>query len=292
LYKDVRTDTWYSPFVADVVEDDIARGYKDKNGNLVGEFGIDKPITHAEILKMALEAAGISDTKASPPRNQSARNDWSSSFVGIAEAKSFTVFKPTLDVHKAATRAEVVQTILDAFGIATGSSPSTFSDVPKNHPYTNAIAIAAFYGIVKGDTDAAGNPKNTFRPDQNINRAEAAKLITLARALKGTSADMNPLQEVSVRFTVSNEASSASAFSVKAEASASSSAMVKAGQAKVINAFVNVRADSRVDSALLFKMYKGAIIDALWTLPNGWTRIKTADNKEGYVMTQFLELLK
>jgi hypothetical protein len=54
----------------------------------------------------------------------------------------------------------------------------TFKDVPDRHPYAKAILLAAKLGIVSGDTDRAGNPKGTFRPNALINRAEVAKIFT------------------------------------------------------------------------------------------------------------------
>jgi hypothetical protein len=41
------------------------------------------------------------------------------------------------------------------------------------HPFAKAIATAAFYGFIDSGTQ--------FRPDDPINRAEAARLIALAR---------------------------------------------------------------------------------------------------------------
>lgn len=46
-----------------------------------------------------------------------------------------------------------------------------FKDVPVTHPYYNAIIVLRYQGLLNGYAD------NTFRPDQEINRAEALKLI-------------------------------------------------------------------------------------------------------------------
>ncbi len=47
----------------------------------------------------------------------------------------------------------------------------SFSDVPANHSNADAIAYVKSQGIVSGYSDG------TFRPDQQINRAEFAKIV-------------------------------------------------------------------------------------------------------------------
>ena len=46
-----------------------------------------------------------------------------------------------------------------------------FKDVPTTHPYYNAIIVLRYQKVLEG------YPDNTFRPDQELNRAEALKLI-------------------------------------------------------------------------------------------------------------------
>lgn len=95
---------------------------------------------------------------------------------------SLSVFDPKLNVHSPATRGAVIQTILEVMGIPTGIKiAAPFSDVPSNHPYAQAIATAAAYGLIGGDTDVNGNDLGTFRPDDPITRAEVAKIIALVK---------------------------------------------------------------------------------------------------------------
>ncbi len=181
LYKDVETAAWYAPYVTTLISDGVAEGYKDDEGNLKGEFGVENAVTRAELLKMALEAAGKKG-EGGVPRNTSAQGDWSAPYVKQAEDLQLKVFAPTVDVKTAATRAEVIQTVLEVMKIPTAAKTlSSFSDVPKDHPYAPAIAVAAFYGLISGDTDAEGKALNRFRPDEPINRAEVAKIIALVK---------------------------------------------------------------------------------------------------------------
>lgn len=183
LYTDVATDAWYTPYVADLAISGIAQGYRDEQGNLTNTFGVANPVTKAEMLKMALEATGASpdSTLKLAPANRSARGTWAALYVKLAEDAGFAVFAENPDVHTPATRAEVVQTLLEALDLPLAKTPSTFSDVPATHPYSRAIGLAAYYGFIGGDTDAQGTPLNTFRPDVYINRAEVAKMIAVAR---------------------------------------------------------------------------------------------------------------
>lgn len=183
LYRDVKTTAWYAPYVSLLITDGVAEGYKDEAGNPTGEFGVSNPVTKAEILKMALEAAGKApdlNAKAAP-QNRTARNTWAAQYVRTAEEMKIEVFLGNPDVNKPATRGEVVQIVLQALGFPIGKTTSTFSDVPATHQYSAAIALAAFNGFIEGDTDKDGKPLNTFRPDEPINRAEVAKIIALVK---------------------------------------------------------------------------------------------------------------
>jgi len=182
LYRDVSMDAWFTPYVAMLIEENIAQGYRDETGKPTGEFGVVHSITYAEVLKMALETAGYGVTGLPPPRNISARGTWAQAYVAKAEEMGITVFPSTLNVHTFASRGEVVQTILEVLKLPIAKQTARFQDVQSSHPHAHAIATAAFYGFIAGDTDAEGNPLNTFRPDDHINRAEVAKIIALVKA--------------------------------------------------------------------------------------------------------------
>ena len=182
LYHDVVVTEWYAPYVASLIETNIAQGYRDAQGNLSGEFGVANPVTKAEVLKMALEGAR-KKLESKPPRNLSARNTWAAPYVGEAERMGLTTFPVDADVNIPATRGEVMQIMLEVMGLPVGKTPTGFLDVPSHHPFNKAISTAAFYGIAEGDTDASGNALNTFRPDDEINRAEVSKIIVLLQEI-------------------------------------------------------------------------------------------------------------
>ena len=172
VFADVPVDSWFAPFVSSVISEEIATGYEDEQGNPTGQFGAINPVTLAESLKMSLQAASLELT-AGTPRNISAEGSWASSFVAQAESMKLDVFTPDRNVHEAATRSEVVHTILQVLGLPVApNSSSLFTDLP-----------AYLYGIMTGDTDSEGNPLGTVRPDDTINRAEVSKMIALIKDL-------------------------------------------------------------------------------------------------------------
>lgn len=181
VYRDVPVESWFAPYVASLVEEKIAEGYRDQDGNLTGEFGVAKPVTYAEALKMALEAAG-KPIQGGPPHNTSAAGSWAAPYLTTAESLHLSVYVPTLNVHAPATRAAVIQTLLEVLDIPVADKQvPTFGDVSLSHPYAHAIATAEFYGLIEGDRDSDGQLLNRFRPDSPISRAEVAKIVALAR---------------------------------------------------------------------------------------------------------------
>jgi DNA-binding beta-propeller fold protein YncE len=170
-FSDVSPSSWFSSYVDTLSRAGIVSGYKDAYGRPTGDFKPGNPVTEAEILKMALLASGKTIGEGSP-QNTSALNDWSAPYVKEAETLQFSVYLPSLDIHRPATRGEVIQTILEAFGVTIAGGQNPFRDLPSDSSFTPAIETAAKLGIISGDTDAQGNPIGTVRPDAPINRAE------------------------------------------------------------------------------------------------------------------------
>jgi len=186
VYEDVPAESWFAPYVSLLLEEEIAQGYADAQGNPLGEFGVENPVTYAELAKLTLEAAGSKASLTRKSANPTAVGTWADGYVAVAEMKGFSLFDPSRDVHAPATRGEVIQTILEAYGVPTAAqNVASFEDLPANHPYAPALSVAVIYGIIDGDTDALGVPTGTVRPDAPVNRAEVAKILALAREIFG-----------------------------------------------------------------------------------------------------------
>lgn len=105
--------------------------------------------------------------------------DWSSSYMtlfaqwGLFAKETFHAMP-----HIYISRGELAYMITQAFGIDKGSygSSGEFQDLPSNHPFAPSILGLYREGIIKGD-----NGDSTYlRPDDNVNRAEALKMIIAA----------------------------------------------------------------------------------------------------------------
>jgi hypothetical protein len=176
-FRDVPTSSWFAPFIAELIQKGIVSGYADKLGHPLGIFGPGNPVTYAEVAKMAILGAGLSPS-TDTPKNRSAQNQWSASYIAKAEELALSPYTPSINVNQPISRAEALEAILEAFQIPMTVSTSVYTDVPVQTPYAQAILTATALGIVNGDTDADGKPTGSFRPNDSINRAEAAKILT------------------------------------------------------------------------------------------------------------------
>ena len=58
-------------------------------------------------------------------------------------------------------------------------------DVTDSTLFSSAIFTAYADRIVSGETDASGNPTGYFFPERPVNRAEVAKIVSLALQVYG-----------------------------------------------------------------------------------------------------------
>ncbi|MBI2636465.1 S-layer homology domain-containing protein, partial [Candidatus Peregrinibacteria bacterium] len=178
-FKDVKADAWFGTYVSSVAKWGIVSGYKDKDGKPTGKYGPGDPVTVAEILKMAMKAAKT-DEKECPAtvKHPKAGAHWAKVYVACGEAWGVRLLQGNPDLNRGASRAEVLTILFDSFKDTVPQESSDFTDA-HGHAYEADIAYAAKLGIVSGDKDGDGNPKGTFRPNDKVNRAEAAKMIYL-----------------------------------------------------------------------------------------------------------------
>ncbi len=178
-FRDIKRDDWFNPYVSSVAKWGIVTGYKDKDDKLTGAYGPGDPVTVAEILKMAMKAAKT-DEKECPAavKHPKAGAHWAKVYVACGEARGLRLLKNSPDLNRPALRGEVLAALFDSFEDDVPQEASPFTDA-QGHLFESDIAYAAKLGIVSGDKDADGNPKGTFRPNDRVNRAEAAKMIYL-----------------------------------------------------------------------------------------------------------------
>ena len=179
VFQDVDDEDWFNSYVSSLAEWEIVSGYKDGSGKLTGEYKPGNQVTVAEALKMGLKAAEIDEDDCTGAiYNTSADGHWAKQYVVCATEIGVRLFGPTYnaDLNRPATRAEVLTIVHDSFEDSVLPIYSNYDDT-QGHLYESDIAYASLLGIVGGDSDDLGNPTGTFRPDDEINRAEAAKVI-------------------------------------------------------------------------------------------------------------------
>jgi hypothetical protein len=169
VFTDVPADAWFKTYVDWASGQGIIGGYKNPDGTSKGLYGPGDRLTVGQWMKIAELTAGIDPTTCTGPA-KAAVGHWAESFYACAADRNFTL--ASLNPEAAITRGQALRLIFEAFGVNLPvHTSSRFSDVPASHPEISPIEHAADLGIVSGD---AG--KDTFRPDDGLNRAEAAKL--------------------------------------------------------------------------------------------------------------------
>lgn len=183
-FRDVRLDQWFAPYVREIAQQGIVSGYRDVQGNALGLFGPADSVTIEQMAKVLLGASGMlaECDGQSEVINPLAADAWSKEYIACAEQHSWTVYADgTVDITRPATRAEVVVTVLQSFGVEAGEvTDAPFTDVAVTAQFTPSIAQAKNDGIVTGYSDIDGNPTGLFGPEDPVNRAEFAKIVTLA----------------------------------------------------------------------------------------------------------------
>lgn len=181
-FTDVPSSAWFAPYVSQAVEEGVVAGYKDQYGNATGKFGPENPVTVGEALKISLEGAGYDTSRGV------GYGHWAAKYMSVALGLGFDMMQVQgLNLDRPATRAEVSSLIVDAFKVDHSTFiGGQYLDVNAGTPYASAIHALTKTSIVAGDKDAAGNPVGRFRPTEQVNRAEAVKIVIGARAAYGT----------------------------------------------------------------------------------------------------------
>lgn len=189
-FKDIRdfrivsNNRWYSRFVTKAWKEGVVVGYSKtfpdetvaKSNNL---FGPGNPVLRCEILKMVILASGR-NVEANPICTCTGVNntEWPYPFICRALQLGWITTQSDcpFNQYENATRGFVAYLIAKARGMDSQYSVRSepFADVPESHQYYLHIMYC------KDNNIFAGYPDGNFRPEQPINRAEAAKVTMVA----------------------------------------------------------------------------------------------------------------
>lgn len=174
LFSDVDASSWAVPYIMNLFERKIFTGYED------GTFMPDVGITRQEIAVVLVRAMGLeADAKVAANNatgfsDEDKIADWARGYVNIAVHNNLFTgyddneFKPDRTV----SRQELTTVIMRLCNDTTTSTAMNYTDVNEIQDYAKAyVGKATNLGIV------SGYPDGTFRPANNVTRAEAAKII-------------------------------------------------------------------------------------------------------------------
>lgn len=170
-FKDLSTNHWAYEYIMYLTSKNVINGYKD------GTFKPNGTVTNAEFIKLVIMAAlpdwiDINDAESN-------LNHWAGPYVWIAERYG-VITSGSIDlsnIDKPITRIEMARIITRADLLMRGNSLSTnekvkFKDVLSlNNDDLLYLRHACSKNLITGYSD------NTFKPYNNMTRAEAATMI-------------------------------------------------------------------------------------------------------------------
>ena len=171
-FSDMTVSHWASPYIAVIVEKHVFNGYED------GEFKPEQGITREEVAVSLVRALGLQARLGNTTQTSFADNseigEWAEASVallvemGLLNGYQDDTFRP----QNVITREEFAVIVSRAVTKPAASTELTFSDKASISVWAEeGIKKTYAAGIVKGYDD------NTFRPKNNVTRAEVATML-------------------------------------------------------------------------------------------------------------------
>jgi uncharacterized protein YegP (UPF0339 family) len=180
IFNDVANDAWYSEFVNKLAKKKLINGYRTLEGEDTGDFGPDDSITIEQLIKMSVNGSDRNVRLCGSLTGEPAGYSWSAPFVKCATNDDWTITSGDVDLTRPATRGEIASMIVDAFDVTTDPT-ETFGDVSDDNSNARAISMLASDGVVGGYLNNAGEATGNFGPNDNVTRAQTAKIFCNAR---------------------------------------------------------------------------------------------------------------
>lgn len=170
VYSDI-SNHWAKDFINDLISKNILSGYQD------GTIKPDKNISRAELTTIVAKAMGLKSAenpvldfadKASIP-------SWAAGYIAVAKEKGIVLGynDKTFGPNKNCTRQEAVTIIMNAFKLGESDNKLKFKDEKE-------ISGWAYKSVAKLTESKIidGYPDNTFKPGENITRAEVFSVLS------------------------------------------------------------------------------------------------------------------
>lgn len=169
IYTDLSATHWAAEAVNALSAKNVINGFSD------GSFRPDDAVTREQLVKMLVEAFGLKG-KSDVTFNDVAENRWSADYIaaalasGIVKGVAEGMFAPEAVVTRQ-DAAVMLARLCDSKGIViSGSAKPTDNENIADYAKESVYRLAGA-GIISGFEDG------TFRPNQALTRAQAAKLI-------------------------------------------------------------------------------------------------------------------
>ena len=175
-FEDVPKSAWYHGYVMMLYEKGIVKGYGS-----TGEYRPDNKLSREHAAKMITLAAGLpyKGKKADFPDvdKEGEMSAYIAALVDKGAVQGFPggKFKPLDNIQ----RGHAAKMVALAFGLKEGDMTQALTDLPDDADVKTAIQILESNGVVKG----FGGTK-LFKPEEEINRAEFAKILCIAMVVK------------------------------------------------------------------------------------------------------------
>ena len=192
MLSDIPSDAWYKDEVIILFKKSIVNGYPD------GSFKPAKSINRAEFVTILVKAGGEECSTLKPCQNSSPFDDvkdekkWYYKYVQAAYNRGWLNndedhqnFRPDDPINRAEAATLLVTASRkndDSFNHE--NIINKFEDVPEDKWYYDSVYKAQKYKIMTGYPDDSDNPadskRSCFRPEADMNRAEASVAIVQA----------------------------------------------------------------------------------------------------------------
>lgn len=198
IFSDVRKGHWAESVITRMSLKEIVKGYAD------GTYGVNRSVSRLETITMIMRTMGLENeakNKKIPStfKNPAAVSEWGKGYVAMGVIKG-VISGNDLDSFRGndyAKRYEVARFMGNAMGLESAAS----EHISDPLSYTDAADIPGdvrgYVALLKSKGIMTGNADGSFKPMQNLTRAELAVLI--ARL----DEHLNKLPEKEIRGIVS-----------------------------------------------------------------------------------------
>lgn len=236
-YTDISADHWAKSYIDNLSGKKYVSGYED------GTYKPDNYVTRAEFAKILTNIFGVID-KSGVDLSDVADSAWYSDTMKIAVKAGFVTgySDGTVKPEENITRQEAAVMVYRAWNL-TPEGELNFTDKNEIADWAaNQVATLAAKNVLNGYADG------TFKPNNNITRAEVAKIISCAVALGiNTSSTTTPSGTTSGVLHVGGTSASTSHVSSSSSSSGSSSSSSSSGGSSTSSSADKVPAGASVD---------------------------------------------